>query len=132
MVSPYAVNPLPFGGKVIAVTGASRGTGLALSKYLLARGATVSMCATTPSNLEKAAAEIDAEFPEARGRYWTCVVDISIPASVKSWIDETITKFGKLDGCANVAGTFERIPTYARPLLVRTDPICTLHCMCWL
>lgn len=39
---PYAVNPLPFAGKVIAVTGASRGLGLALSKYLLIRGATVS------------------------------------------------------------------------------------------
>jgi NAD(P)-dependent dehydrogenase (short-subunit alcohol dehydrogenase family) len=39
---PYAVNPLPFDGKVIAVTGASRGLGLALSKYLLVRGATVS------------------------------------------------------------------------------------------
>jgi hypothetical protein len=42
---PYAVNPLPFLGKVITVTGASRGLGLALSKYLLVRGARVSMCA---------------------------------------------------------------------------------------
>jgi len=41
---PYAVNTLPFLGRVIAVTGASRGLGLAVSKYLLIRGATVSMC----------------------------------------------------------------------------------------
>ena len=102
--SPYAVNPQPFAGKVITITGASRGTGLALSKYLLARGATVSMCATTASNLEKAASEIDQEFPDAKGRYWTCVADISKPETVKSWIEQTVAKFGKLDGCANVAG----------------------------
>lgn len=104
MTSPYAVNMQPFAGKVITITGASRGTGLALSKYLLARGATVSMCATTAANLEKAASEIDQEFPEAKDRYWTCVVDISKPETVKSWIEQTVAKFGKLDGCANVAG----------------------------
>ena len=101
---PYAVNPLPFAGKVISVTGASRGLGLALSKYLLVRGATVSMCATSAVNLSKAAKEIDNELPEAKGRYWTCVADISILDSVRSWIEKTVEKFGKLDGCANVAG----------------------------
>jgi NAD(P)-dependent dehydrogenase (short-subunit alcohol dehydrogenase family) len=104
MTSPYAVNPQPFAGKVITVTGASRGTGLALTKYLLARGATVSMCATSAENLAKAAAEIDKEFPEAKERYWTCVADIGKLETVKSWIEQTVAKFGKLDGCANVAG----------------------------
>jgi NADPH:quinone reductase-like Zn-dependent oxidoreductase len=109
MASPYAVNPQPFAGKVITVTGASRGTGLALTKYLLARGATVSMCATSSANLDNAAAEIDQDFPEARDRYWTCVVDISKLDTVKSWIEQTVAKFGKLDGCANVAG---ELPPY--------------------
>ncbi|KAF2822628.1 NAD(P)-binding protein [Ophiobolus disseminans] len=108
MTSPYAVNPQPFAGKVIAVTGASRGTGLALTKYLLARGATVSMCATSSKNLEKAAAEINQEFPEAKDRYWTCVVDISKLETVKSWVEQTVAKFGKLDGCANVAAVEQR------------------------
>jgi len=107
MASPYAVNPQPFAGKVIAVTGASRGTGFAVTKYLLARGATVSMCATSSENLAKAAAEIDEEFPEAKDRYWTCVVDISKLETVKSWIEQTVTKFGQLDGCANVAGKLQ-------------------------
>lgn len=48
---PYAVNALPFLGRVIAVTGASRGLGLAVSKYLLIRGATVSMCVSNVSVL---------------------------------------------------------------------------------
>ncbi|KAF2640116.1 NAD(P)-binding protein [Massarina eburnea CBS 473.64] len=106
--SPYAVNPQPFAGKVITVTGASRGTGLALSKYLLARGATVSMCATSEENLAQASKEIDAEFPEAKERYETKVVDIRKPETVKKWIEETVAKYGKLDGCANVAAVEQR------------------------
>jgi NAD(P)-dependent dehydrogenase (short-subunit alcohol dehydrogenase family) len=102
--SPYAVNPQPFAGKVITITGASRGTGLALSKYLLARGASVSGCATSEENLAKAAKEIEAEFPEAKDRYWARVVDIRDLDAVRSWIEETVTRFGKPDGCANVAG----------------------------
>jgi NAD(P)-dependent dehydrogenase (short-subunit alcohol dehydrogenase family) len=101
---PYAVNPLPFAGKVISITGASRGLGLALSKCLLIRGATVSMCATSEDNLSKAAKEIDSELPDAKNRYWTCVADIANVDSVRSWIEQTVAKFGKLDGCANVAG----------------------------
>jgi NAD(P)-dependent dehydrogenase (short-subunit alcohol dehydrogenase family) len=53
------VNPQPFVGKVIAVTGASRGVGLALTKYLLACGAIMSMCATSEKSLAKAVAEIE-------------------------------------------------------------------------
>lgn len=104
MASPYAVNPQPLAGKVTTVTGASRGTGLSLTKYLLARGAGVSMCATSSQNLTKAAAEIDQEFPEAKNRYWTCVVDISKLETVNLWMEQTVAKFGNLDGCANVAG----------------------------
>ena len=101
---PYAINPLPFAGKVISVTGASRGLGLALTKYLLVRGATVSMCATSADNLSKAAKEIDHEIPDARDRYWTFVADIANLENVRSWIGQTVARFGKLDGCANVAG----------------------------
>jgi len=101
---PYAVNPLPFLGKVIAVTGASRGLGLAVSKYLLIRGATVSMCATSAENLSKASKEIDDELPDAKTRYWTSAVDIADLDGVRSWIQETVVRFGRLDGAANIAG----------------------------
>ncbi|CAN9362471.1 unnamed protein product [Alternaria alternata] len=133
---PYAVNPLPFAGKVIAVTGASRGLGLALSKYLLIRGATVSMCATSADNLSNAAKEIDGELPDAKSRYWTCIVDIANLDSVRSWIEETVAKFGKLDGAANVAAVEQREtfpitdldPEYfAR--LVNVNVVGTFHCL---
>ncbi|CAE7201051.1 hypothetical protein P3342_010569 [Pyrenophora teres f. teres] len=133
---PYAVNPLPFTGKVIAVTGASRGLGLAVSKYLLIRGATVSMCATSAENLSKAAKEIESELPDAKGRYWTCTVDIADLSSVQSWIQETVTKFGKLDGAANVAAVEQREifpitdldPEYFAKL-INVNVMGTFHCL---
>ncbi|KAK8063046.1 2-5-dichloro-2-5-cyclohexadiene-1-4-diol dehydrogenase [Apiospora hydei] len=100
--------PATFQNKVIAITGASRGIGLAVAKYLLARGATVSMCATSSENLAKALEEIHKEFPDAKDRVMTCVVDISKLDSVKSWIDQTVAKFGPLDGCCNNAAKEQR------------------------
>lgn len=94
----------PFQDKVIAITGASRGIGLALTKYLIARGAAVSMCATSSENLATAVESILQEFPDAKDRVMTCVVDISKLGTVKSWIEQTVAKFGRIDGCCNNAG----------------------------
>lgn len=94
----------PFKDKIITVTGASRGTGLALVRYLLERGATVSGCATSEENLGNALSGIEKDMPDAKDRVMFRVVDISKPATVKAWIEETVEKHGKLDGCANVAG----------------------------
>ncbi|KAF3045692.1 hypothetical protein E8E12_011259 [Didymella heteroderae] len=115
---PYAVNPLPFTGKVISVTGASRGLGLALK------------------NLSKAAKEIDNEIPDSKNRYWTCVADIASLDSVRFWIEQTVARFGMLDGCANVAAVEQREifpivdldPEYfAR--LVNVNVVGTFHCL---
>ncbi|KAI4636464.1 hypothetical protein J4E83_001419 [Alternaria metachromatica] len=70
------------------------------------------MCATSVDNLSKATKEIDAELPDAKDRYWTCVVDIANLDSVRSWIEETVAKFGKLDGAANVAGELNQPSGY--------------------
>jgi NAD(P)-dependent dehydrogenase (short-subunit alcohol dehydrogenase family) len=40
----------------------------------------------------------------------TSIVDISNLSTVKIWIDATVAKFGKLDGCVNNAGTHSPIP----------------------
>ncbi|KLU82133.1 3-oxoacyl-[acyl-carrier-protein] reductase [Magnaporthiopsis poae ATCC 64411] len=94
----------PFEGKVIAVTGASRGTGLALTRYLIERGGTVSMCSATAKNLLAAKEEILRDFPEAKDRVMTTVVDIGKLDMVEAWIKATVERFGPLDGAANVAG----------------------------
>jgi len=99
MASPY-----PFQDKVIVVSGASRGTGLALSRYLLARGAKVSMAATSEENLKKAIAGIEQDIPDVKDRVIYFPTDVRNPDDVKAWIEGTVAKWGELDGAANVAG----------------------------
>lgn len=91
-------------GKVIAVTGAGGGMGLETSKMLAARGAKVSMADITDGAMLTAAAEIK----KAGGVAMVTVVDVSQRASVDTWIEQTVAKFGKLDGAANLAGILPR------------------------
>ncbi|KAI6560992.1 hypothetical protein MCOR03_004093 [Pyricularia oryzae] len=93
----------PFKDKVIAITGASRGTGLATARYLLLRGAKVSMCATSAENLAKAVSGIEQDIPNVQGRIMTHIVDVCKPEEVKAWIDATVARWGPLDGAANIA-----------------------------
>ncbi|KAF5567412.1 D-arabinitol 2-dehydrogenase [Fusarium phyllophilum] len=97
-------NPYPFQDKVIVVSGASRGTGLALSRYLLVRGAKVSMAATSEENLRKAVAGIEQDIPDVKDRVIYFPTDVRNPDDVKAWIEGTVAKWGELDGAANVAG----------------------------
>lgn len=97
-------NPYPFRDKVIVVSGASRGSGLALSRYLLTRGAKVSMAATSEDNLKQAIAGIEQDIPDAKDRVIYFPTDVTKPDEVKVWIEGTVAKWGELDGAANVAG----------------------------
>ncbi|KAK7912094.1 hypothetical protein PG985_014575 [Apiospora marii] len=96
-------NPQPFQGKVICITGAAQGIGLATAEYLAARGATLSLC--------------DMSFGEEGGAMtdglsgadnMTMYADVCNPVSVKAWVEATVEKFGRLDGCVNNAGVAPR------------------------
>ncbi|KAF5632528.1 potassium channel beta subunit [Fusarium sp. NRRL 25303] len=101
-------NPYPFQDKVIVVSGASRGTGLALSRYLLVRGAKVSMAATSEENLRKAVAGIEQDIPDVKDRVIYFPTDVRNPDDVKAWIEGTVAKWGELDGAANVAAKMNK------------------------
>ncbi|KAK6221210.1 ABA4 protein, partial [Colletotrichum tabaci] len=96
----------PFATKVIAVTGAGSGIGRATAIYLAQRGATLAISDVNKASLDAVAAEILAEIPSAE--VWTSAIDVSKADQVKSWISQTVAKFGKLDGAANIAGTAGR------------------------
>lgn len=86
-------------GKVIALTGCGSGIGLATAKYLAAQGATLSICDVQEGPLTEA-----AEAVRKIGREpMVTVLDIAEENEVNSWIQETVKRFGKLDGAANIA-----------------------------
>ncbi|KAJ5014597.1 hypothetical protein K4K57_001231 [Colletotrichum sp. SAR 10_99] len=98
----------PFKGKVITVAGASRGTGLATVKYLVLRGATVSMSSSSHKGIDKARAEVLEECPGSDDRIMTMACDITKYEDVQAWIAETMKRFGRIDACANVSGKEQR------------------------
>jgi NAD(P)-dependent dehydrogenase (short-subunit alcohol dehydrogenase family) len=88
-----------FTGKVFAVTGVS-GIGLSVAKQLRKRGALLSLADVNQKSLDEA-------FQQLGGLsdcVMTSVVDIGTASEVNSWIDATISKFGRLDGAANMSG----------------------------
>lgn len=93
----------PFAGKVIIITGAARGIGLATARYLAARGATVSLADVREPELEKVQADIAKDFPGTGVLH--AVVDVRRGEAVDSWIKNTKESFGRIDGCVNNAGT---------------------------
>ncbi|KIX05239.1 uncharacterized protein Z518_06111 [Rhinocladiella mackenziei CBS 650.93] len=87
-------------GKVIAITGAGSGIGLATARECAARGASLSLCDINQDGLNKIVEELKAKGVNVTGTR----VDVSKSDSVDGWIVDTVKHFGKLDGAANVAG----------------------------
>ena len=84
--------------KVIAISGGSSGMGLALSKLLASRGAKLSICDISQPNLDKASREIETKD------LLTFKCNVRNISEVQAWINETVSKFGRVDGAANMAG----------------------------
>lgn len=92
-------------GKVIAVTGAASGIGLATAQLLFSIGAKLSLSDRSPIPLEQATQALLAAHPSRdRQDILTAEVDVTSSAKVTSWIEETVKKFGRLDGAVNSAG----------------------------
>ncbi|ETS84596.1 hypothetical protein PFICI_02621 [Pestalotiopsis fici W106-1] len=91
-----------FATKVIALTGAASGIGLATAHVLAGRGAKLSLADVQEEALQKAKAEIEQKHPGAE--VITSALDVRKYEQVDSWIGATVERFGRLDGAANLAG----------------------------
>ena len=89
-------------GKVMIVTGAAMGLGLAAAKELAARGANVALVDYNEKSLAEAKAEISGKYPSVK--LLTVVADVSNEGAVKNYVDETVKTFGRIDGLYNNAG----------------------------
>jgi len=85
-------------GRVVLVSGASRGIGAAIAKYLLARGYTVSLGARNPADLGPVSSGAPAERVH-HARY-----DAEDRTSHTAWVDAVMARFGRIDGLVNNAG----------------------------
>jgi NADP-dependent 3-hydroxy acid dehydrogenase YdfG len=87
--------------KVIAITGASSGIGLATAKLLAKGGAKLVLGARQADRLEAVAEAIRAEGGDAVA----CALDVRRRADVAAFIAVALERFGRLDVLVNNAGT---------------------------
>ena len=99
-------------GRVVIVTGASAGLGVAMATGLAEAGANVVIAARRTDPLEKLAVKLRALGVDAL----PVACDVSKRESVHALVDETLAAFGRLDGVVNNAGITEVIAATEEPL----------------
>lgn len=87
-------------GKVILITGASSGIGLATAKLLAAQGAFVSLAARRADKLEQLVNEITS----TGGKAIAFSTDVTNKAEVDAFVAGTISAYGRIDVLFNNAG----------------------------
>jgi short-subunit dehydrogenase len=87
-------------GKVVLVTGGSRGLGLVLARQLAAKGARLAICARTPEQLGQAHIELESLGAEVI----SMTVDVTDQRQVQAMIIDILEHYGKLDVLINNAG----------------------------
>jgi NAD(P)-dependent dehydrogenase (short-subunit alcohol dehydrogenase family) len=92
---------LSFSGKVVLITGGSRGIGFSTAKLFSENGAHVIITSKDKSRLEKSASNLVNTVGIA--------ADIKNETDVKNVIEQTVKKFGRLDILVNNAGIFPKI-----------------------
>ncbi|MGA0129374.1 MAG: SDR family NAD(P)-dependent oxidoreductase [Burkholderiales bacterium] len=90
-------------GRVVMISGANRGIGLAVAKTLYRAG----------FNLSLGARNVDSFNEEVGGwgtsRVMTCRYDAIDKSTHSAWINQTIEKFGRIDGLVNNAGIMKNV-----------------------
>ncbi|MFI5845584.1 SDR family NAD(P)-dependent oxidoreductase [Catenuloplanes sp. NPDC051500] len=102
---------LPLAGKVILIVGASAGIGADTARVLAADGASLMLVARG----EEPLATITAELSDAGHQVAFTSGDISRADDVARFVDETVARYGRLDGAFNNAamtqgGRLDQVP----------------------
>lgn len=90
-------------GKVVLITGGSRGLGLVMAREFAGEGAKVAICARRPVELEAARADL-----KRRGAEVTAIpCDVTDRAQVNEMVDTVRDRFGRIDVLVNNAGVIQ-------------------------
>lgn len=93
--------------KVALVTGASKGIGASIAKYLAAEGAAVVVNFSTS---KEGADRVVAEIVSKGGKAIAIQANVALQADIKRLIEETVKNFGKIDILVNNAEIYEFAP----------------------
>lgn len=88
--------------KVVVITGAAMGLGLATALEAAKNGARLSLVDYNAETLAKAKIEIESKSPGVQ--VVTTIADVSDEAAVKRYVNDTIKAYGRIDGFYNNAG----------------------------
>ncbi|WP_110241641.1 SDR family NAD(P)-dependent oxidoreductase [Nocardioides gilvus] len=109
-------------GRVVVVTGGTRGIGLGLAREFLARGARVVICGRSAASVEAALTQL-----RAGDRATGLPTDVSDRASVQALWDHAMATFGRVDVWVNNAGiSTERVPLLATDM-VKFDEVFSIN-----
>src|SRR5579863_3929637 len=89
-------------GKVVLVTGGSKGIGLACAEAYMAEGARVAICSRSQANIDRACASLAGAFGIA--------ADLIDAAAASAMIDAVEKRLGPVDVLVNSAGAAKRTP----------------------
>jgi NAD(P)-dependent dehydrogenase (short-subunit alcohol dehydrogenase family) len=95
-------NPLDYRGRVVLVTGGTKGIGHAIARRYAEAGATVVACARTAPDDPAASARTTPEHPGAGVDFVAC--DVRDADQVTALVDTVVERHGRLDVVVNNAG----------------------------
>jgi NAD(P)-dependent dehydrogenase (short-subunit alcohol dehydrogenase family) len=102
--NPLAVNQGTLEGKIIIVTGGSRGIGRAIALRLAQEGGKLVLAARDPANLAKVVAEIETKG----GTAVPVPTDLRLPEAPAALVNAALQRFGAVDIVVNNAGATRR------------------------
>ncbi|QMU30820.1 SDR family NAD(P)-dependent oxidoreductase [Adhaeribacter radiodurans] len=99
-------NKYSFQGKVVVITGGSRGLGLVLARQLAAEGARLAICSRTEDQLKRAEQELTQKGAEVLA----LPCDVTNRVQVEQFIQKVIKYYGRIDVLINNAGVIQAGP----------------------
>jgi short-subunit dehydrogenase len=112
----------PLNGKVVVLTGASRGLGVDMARLFAQRGAQLALAARSGQELEKVRAEIEGLGAKAIA----VPADVSDLASLRALVKETEASLGPIDVLINNAG-LEQVCDFETMDLERIEQIISVN-----
>ncbi|MBW4442588.1 MAG: SDR family NAD(P)-dependent oxidoreductase [Plectolyngbya sp. WJT66-NPBG17] len=88
-------------GKIVLITGGSRGLGLVMARQLIASGARLAICARDQAELQRAQTELE----QRGGEVLALTCDVTDQTQVEQMIQQVNDRFGSIDILINNAGT---------------------------